>query len=144
MKRSCIGCGKKLLDGDRYKRGYRQSGKPIWSYRCKRCDNRKRLMRHRERMDTDPEYRVQCAKRRLRSRRRLRKLHGHEPRNEAARHANSLLASAIRWRKLKKPTTCSRCGSEGNIQGHHEDYDRPYDVEWLCPKCHGKEHRKVS
>ena len=42
-------------------------------------------------------------------------------------------------RKQKQP--CERCGST-NAQLHHDDYERPLDVRWLCPACHGLEHRQ--
>lgn len=35
---------------------------------------------------------------------------------------------------------CESCGAE-NAQRHHDDYERPLDVRWLCSSCHGREHR---
>lgn len=35
-----------------------------------------------------------------------------------------------------------RCGTDKNVHGHHHDYSKPLDVEWLCSTCHGIEHRK--
>lgn len=26
------------------------------------------------------------------------------------------------------------------MQGHHPDYSKPLEVEWLCPRCHGARH----
>jgi len=31
------------------------------------------------------------------------------------------------------------CGSI-NVQGHHEDYSKPLEVVWLCPRCHTRLH----
>lgn len=45
---------------------------------------------------------------------------------------------------VKKPKACSRCRSVTKITAHHHHgYDREhrYDVEWLCCRCHGLEHR---
>ena len=51
---------------------------------------------------------------------------------------------------LVRPTSCQRCGlperkgSDGRslLHGHHHDYQKPLDVEWLCTKCHRKETRQ--
>lgn len=37
---------------------------------------------------------------------------------------------------------CVVCG-EPKTHGHHEDYDRPLDVIWLCPQHHKDVHSKV-
>ena len=51
--------------------------------------------------------------------------------------------------QLPRPSACARCGasarfgSDGRslLHGHHADYAKPLEVEWLCPKCHRKETR---
>ena len=55
---------------------------------------------------------------------------------------HSLVAKAIKEGKLIKPTECSRCGKEGWVEGHHKDYSKPLEVEWLCRKCHRGIHAK--
>ena len=58
-------------------------------------------------------------------------------------NARLLLAQAISKGLLKRPATCSRCGSLARVHGHHEDYSLPLDVVWLCPTCHGRRHRTL-
>lgn len=63
-------------------------------------------------------------------------------RNPEKRRAHSAVNNAIRGGKLIKPTACESCG-ENNvaIHGHHHDYSKPLDVEWLCPQCHSDRHK---
>lgn len=80
---------------------------------CLRCEA-ERLQRHRE-GGRQPE----------------------DPIKKAARKAveNALLRGDL----VKKP--CERCGSIA--QAHHEDYSKPLDVTWLCPKDHKARHREM-
>lgn len=34
---------------------------------------------------------------------------------------------------------CEKCG-KAEVQMHHEDYDRPDVVAWLCQRCHVRHH----
>ena len=60
-----------------------------------------------------------------------------EPQKWKARNA---VSNAIRDGKLERGTECYFCKCTGNLQAHHEDYDHPLDVVWLCASCHGKLH----
>ena len=51
---------------------------------------------------------------------------------------------ALKTGKLTRPNHCESCFKECRPDGHHEDYSRPLDVEWLCKKCHTNLHRRVS
>jgi ribosomal protein S27AE len=59
-----------------------------------------------------------------------------------SRPAYRTVERALKTGKLIKLDECERCGSEGSLEAHHEDYSKPLDVEWLCTKCHGLERRK--
>ena len=48
---------------------------------------------------------------------------------------------ALRDGKIfRKP--CQVCG-ERKSQAHHWSYDKPFDIKWLCIKCHFEEHKLI-
>lgn len=58
--------------------------------------------------------------------------------------ARIAVRAAVRQGRLHKPDRCEDCGEQFEkrlLHGHHADYDKPLDVEWLCSLCHGKRHR---
>lgn len=63
------------------------------------------------------------------------------------RQAYGKVRDAIKDGVLIRPEICQRCGvspglaSDGRpkIQAHHDDYDKPLKVEWICASCHRKE-----
>lgn len=50
--------------------------------------------------------------------------------------ANAVAACALRDGVLTKPSACSECGAEGRVEMHHDDYDAPLAVRFLCRPCH--------
>ena len=54
--------------------------------------------------------------------------------------AKDMLRAAVRYGKIDKPDRCSKCGEKGLIHGHHTDYYKPLDVQWLCQPCHSEAH----
>ena len=52
----------------------------------------------------------------------------------------AIVRKAIRRGLLKRPNKCSMCGKESRTHGHHNDYNSPLDVLWLCASCHKKIH----
>ena len=39
---------------------------------------------------------------------------------------------------------CFACESTKNVQGHHEDYSKPYEVMWFCCSCHQTYHTFIE
>lgn len=54
--------------------------------------------------------------------------------------AKTLANNAVRDGILVNPGQCASCGEVRSLQKHHENYSKPYEVTWLCPKCHGQLH----
>ncbi len=61
------------------------------------------------------------------------------------RNRKKVLAQKATRRAIKKGLItrepCATCGSE-RVHAHHEDYDQPLIVQWLCPACHAGLHAK--
>ena len=36
---------------------------------------------------------------------------------------------------------CEKCGTNEDVQAHHDDYYKPLDIRWLCRKHHREHHR---
>ena len=56
--------------------------------------------------------------------------------------AHNKVARAIKKGELV-PQPCVRCNSVKSL-AHHEDYDRPLDVMWLCQPCHKQRHKELK
>lgn len=55
----------------------------------------------------------------------------------------SRFAQAVRSGKVHVPDKCSGCGTiTMDIQAHHLDYSKPFEVQWLCRQCQGLKRRK--
>lgn len=53
--------------------------------------------------------------------------------------------SAVHCAKIKGILVageCEVCGSNENTHAHHDDYDKPLDVRWLCPQHHRDWHKE--
>ena len=57
-------------------------------------------------------------------------------RNPEKKKAAQTLNNAVRDSKIVRQTVCEACGSEVNVEAHHDDYSKPLCVRWLCKKCH--------
>lgn len=101
---------------------------------------------HKHWMETrdDPEWK---EKRRARAK-QYRLEHQEEHRLDSARQrekfpdetkAKSIVNHAIRDGKLARQP-CEICGVEP-AQAHHDDYNYPLEVRWLCQTCHARWHR---
>lgn len=62
-------------------------------------------------------------------------------RNQEKIKAERAAANAVRNGRLVRGP-CETCGTTNKVQGHHDDYTKPLDVRWLCPKHHAEHHKK--
>lgn len=71
------------------------------------------------------------------------------PNRDKKERCHNLVESALKKGIIKNPHICSCCGSNDkfkdgrtSIQAHHDDYDKPLEVRWLCQKCHHRWHKE--
>lgn len=65
----------------------------------------------------------------------------------STRYGARILAAAMRSGKIKRAAACERCGEaappdaeRAGIFAHHDDYNEPLRVRWLCVRCHCRWH----
>jgi len=56
--------------------------------------------------------------------------------------AHGMVRRAITKGELTR-MPCIRCGKQ-KTEAHHDDYDKPLDVMWLCTPCHKQRHKELK
>jgi hypothetical protein len=62
--------------------------------------------------------------------------------NRIKDEAHMKIRSAVKNGLIKRGV-CEICGST-KTEGHHDDYNKPLEVRWLCKQHHKDEHRKIK
>lgn len=60
-------------------------------------------------------------------------------RNPEKVRAHKIVYEAIRRGRLTRQP-CEECCTTVRVQAHHEDYEKPLAVKWLCQPCHMRHH----
>lgn len=118
--KKCSVCKTDKPQADFHKKIASSDGLSSW---CKPCKHERDMIRHTSRKSrmTDEErdlYKIKKSARRK-------------------------VATAVSRGQIHKPSQCERCKKRfalKDIQGHHHDYNKPLDIEWLCRTCHLNEH----
>lgn len=57
----------------------------------------------------------------------------------------SIFIRAVDKRQVKREHKCNWCELETDmIHAHHVDYDKPFEVIYLCMWCHSKIHTQLN
>lgn len=135
MKKECFKCHRTLDISEFYEHPQMKDGH---LNKCKECTKKDVSERYRLTFEARAEYERRRNKTTKRKERKRIYTKRSREKNPEKYHAHSLVASAIKRGVLVKPSSCSICGKEGIIHAHHEDYEKPLDVVWVCAKCHRK------
>jgi DNA-directed RNA polymerase subunit M/transcription elongation factor TFIIS len=63
--------------------------------------------------------------------------------NKLKKTAHQKVAYAIQKGELIRQP-CEKCGTEEHVVAHHEDYNKPLDVVWLCKFHHKERHSELD
>lgn len=92
----------------------------------------KRKKSHQKWIADNPEKHAESNRRRTA---RMRKKYPHKF------LARNIVNSHLRSGKIQM-LPCAGCGTMDHVEAHHEDYDKPLDIIWLCRGCHRMVHRE--
>ncbi len=139
-EKKCSVCGLVKADSEYY---HRKTGEILPS--CKECKkasvrkwNKANADQHRKRVKA---WKVENPVLRAAQYRRYRN------RNEKKYAAHHILQTAVKASILVKPVKCQVCEKEtekNRLAGHHESYDKPLEVLWVCDPCHKRIHAKAK
>lgn len=148
--KACPGCGQAKPLSEFHRNQTRSDGRQTYCKACQRAriDTTKSAKRteQQKKWKRENRERVAMGKKRWAAQNRERKTEQgkrYKERHSEKVRAHTAVAHAIRDGKLLKPDSCEDCGGlppSSNLHGHHEDYSKPLEVEWLCTRCHGVRH----
>jgi len=110
---------------------------PMKTKNCSKCHKIKPIADFNRRSDYPARYRSECI------------VCQYTRQNIGARgrkipviqsQANSRARYAKKMGRLVAPERCEKCAKPAKLEMHHDDYTKPFDVTWLCIKCHHKHH----
>lgn len=140
MLKTCFKCKRELPRSEFY--AHPQMGDGLLG-KCKDCTKADAIANY-DRRRQDPAF---VARERARGRDKHARLYSTgagwqspDAPLEMKKRAWVVLNRAVQSGQVVRPTTCSDCGDAGRIDGHHRDYAKPLDVDWLCQKCHRRRH----
>jgi len=109
--------------------------------KCKAC-TKKDVGEHREKnLERIREYDRERGKLPHRIKLRVEITRAWRAEDERRNRAHLSVSRAIHNGSLLR-LPCIRCGEKKSV-AHHEDYDKPLEVMWLCQPCHKQRHKEL-
>lgn len=97
-----------------------------------------------EQYEAQQEYNRQARRAQYRKAKTVARTQAWKIANPEKVEAHRLFRNAINRGEIRRSKVCERCGREPKrIVGHHTDYSKPLEVEWLCSACHREVHVRL-
>lgn len=137
--KTCFKCNKEKPLVDFYKHSEMTDG---YLNKCKSCSKADVLEHRLKNIDRIRQYDKERTKNpeRIKALAEVTRLWRHEDKRRSACH--SAVARALKSGKLIR-LSCSRCNEVKSL-AHHENYDEPLNVVWLCQPCHKERHKELK
>lgn len=132
--KSCFKCGEVKPLTEYYKHGQMKDGH---LNKCKTCTKQDV---HIHRHDSPSREKILAYDRERGNRQNKEYVREYRERYPKKYKAHCMINNAIRTKKLFREP-CAVCG-KGDTDGHHDDYDKPLNVRWLCSEHHRQWHAK--
>lgn len=149
MNKQCFKCSKHKPITEFYKHPGMADGR---LNKCKECnkhdvkENYAKKLEHYTAYEKQPERRVKAYARHRAYAKTPAGKEAHQrgterfsSRHPLKRNAHIITGNAIRDGILIKQA-CEKCGSVVKIEAHHDDYNKPLKVRWLCESHHKQFH----
>ena len=139
MSKPCIKCGVVKPFGEYYKHPRMADGH---LNKCKECCKHDSAKHRNKNIDRIRAYDRERSKSDSRIRQATEVTRAWRAQDKRRSAAHSAVARAIRKGIIER-LPCESCGNPQFV-AHHDDYDKPLDVRWLCQACHRQHHVKES
>lgn len=139
MQKECFKCRQTKPISEFYKHKVSSTG---YLNKCKKCTKQDVAQNRTQNIERYREYDKERSQfpDRIQAHREYVRAWNEE--NSKSRKAHGIVARAIRSGSLVR-CACQRCGSIKSV-AHHEDYEKPLEVVWLCSACHKQRHKELK
>ena len=152
LTKTCFKCGEVKSIDEFYRHSMMADGRLNKCKNCTKSDTKSNratkheyyLLYDRRRYDENPERKVSAAvwQSSIASSEQVAAVKQRwADKNVEKVRAEDMVHRAIRSGKLIRQP-CEVCGSTDDVEAHHDDYNKPLDVHWLCTEHHGHTRRR--
>ena len=110
--------------------------------KCKECNKNDVTKNRNKKIDYYRSYDLKRAKLPERKKATIEVINAWRKLDKRRDQCHNAVAKAIKKGTLTKQP-CIRCNNEKSL-AHHEDYDFPLNVIWLCQPCHKQRHKEIA